>query len=84
MPEVAPAVATAAEAVLRPAEAAVAVQLPAAEAVLRPDLAAAEAEMPEFAPEAEIEATSEMEREAEAALGWPAQRVSVTEKQSLP
>ena len=37
-----------------------------------PDLAAAEAEIPEFAPEAEIEATSEREREAEAALGWPA------------
>ena len=37
-----------------------------------PDLAAAEAEMPEFAPEAEIEATSEREREAEAALGLPA------------
>ena len=77
MPEVAPAVAAA-------AEAAETVQLPAAEAVLIPDLAAAEAEMPEFAPEAEIEATSEREREAEAALGLPAQRVSVTEKQSLP
>ena len=37
-----------------------------------PELAAAEAEIPEFTPEAEIEATSEMEREAEAALGWPA------------
>ena len=34
--------------------------------------AAAEAEMPEFAPEAEIEPISEREREAEAALGWPA------------
>jgi hypothetical protein len=37
-----------------------------------PAVAAAEAEMPEFAPEAEIEAISEREREAEAALGWPA------------
>ena len=67
MPEVAPAVA-AAEAVLRPADAAVAVQLPAAEAVLRPDLAAAEAEMPEFAPEAEIEPTSEIDLPAEREL----------------
>ena len=53
---------------------------------MRPELAAAEAEIPEFAPgaaavarpdlaaaaEAEIEPTSESEREAEAALGWPA------------
>ena len=37
-----------------------------------PAVAAAEAEMPEFAPEAEIEPISEREREAEAALGWPA------------
>ena len=37
-----------------------------------PAVAAAEAEIPEFAPEAEIEVTSEREREAEAALGWPA------------
>ena len=61
MPEVAPAVAAV-------AEAAVAVQLPAAEAVLRPDLAAAEAEIPEFAPEAEIEATSEIDLPAEREL----------------
>ena len=34
----------------------------------------AETEIPEFAPEAEaeIEVISEREREAEAALGWPA------------
>ena len=37
-----------------------------------PELAAAEAEIPEFTPEAEIEVTSEREREAEAALGLPA------------
>ena len=68
MPEVAPVAAAAAEAVLKPEEAAVAVQLPAAEAVLRPDLVAAEAEMPEFAPEAEIEATSEIDLPAEREL----------------
>ena len=52
---------------------------------MRPELAADEAEIPEFAPEAvavvrtdlaaaeaEIEPTSESEREAEAALGCPA------------
>ena len=39
---------------------------------MRPELAEARVEMPEFAPEAEIEAISEREREAEAALGWPA------------
>ena len=62
IPEVAPAVATA-------EEAAETVQLPAAEAVLRPDLAAAaEAEIPEFAPEAEIEVTSEIDLPAEREL----------------
>ena len=48
---------------------------------MRPELAAAEAEIPEeaavvarldFVPETEIEAISEREREAEAALGCPA------------
>ena len=35
---------------------------------MRPDLAAAEAEMPEFAPEAEIEPTSEIDLPAEREL----------------
>ena len=58
-------------------------EMPEAAAVAEEEYLLAEAEIPEFAPEAEIEAISEIDLPAEREL-TPVYRLSVADLQSLP